>query len=696
MKGILDVKGINNNPFTNQPYSNVYKNLAESWSKYPAYENANELIKDIKNNNVLTVVSGTGSGKTVLFPKYVAHVFDYKKKIAITFPKKDIAKSSAQFSANCLDVELGTYVGYQYRNCGKNTQNEKTKLLYMTDGTLVARILSDPLLLEFDAVLVDEAHERKINIDFLLYLLRNVLKERKEFKLIIMSATINEEIFKNYFSKFAYKNLFIGAKTNYPIKSEFLDGELDIVKNEYLGKGKDLIQKLLKDKDEKGAIIFFVSSINETKNICELLAFEDKSFKNVNNCVPMFSGMMENAFDYVTGDKEYYEGYIKNGRKIIIATNMAESSVTIPKISYVIDSGVEVASYFDPVNRIKILEKRYITQAQAKQRMGRTGRTGSGTCIHLYTKDIFDNKMEKFPAPSIRKESISYEMMRLLGIPQISNVKILKKTLNEFIEPPNEKYIKYELKYLKHMKMITTNEDDGQLTNLGNTINDLQIEPAYGLMMLMGFRLNCFREISALITIIGTIKGQISNLFTLPLDDDSKDKKWLLEKFEKVKKEFKNDDGDHIAILKMFKEYESLRNDEQKLKDWCYKYFIKKSVFDNSYHEYQRKKNMYKEKLVELKLPPVNEKILNQKIKHKIIVCLLYGLSGNILKIKNKKIKSDLGIQVDKNSFLNITEKKQKIIYTELSKVNKTAIKAQIISRVSNKSIEMFKLIGDL
>jgi hypothetical protein len=105
---------------------------------------------------------------------------------------------------------------------------------------------------------------------------------------------------------------------------------------------------------------------------------------------------------------------------------------------------------------------------------------------------------------------------------------------------------------------------------------------------------------------------------------------------------------------------------------------------------------MYKEKLVELKLPSVDDKILKQKIKHKIIVCLLYGLSGNILKIKNKIIKSDIGVQVDKNSFLNITEKKQKIIYTELSRFNKTPIKAQIVSRVSSTSIEILKLIGDL
>uniref|UniRef100_A0A6C0DZ75 Helicase ATP-binding domain-containing protein n=1 Tax=viral metagenome TaxID=1070528 RepID=A0A6C0DZ75_9ZZZZ len=692
MIGILDVEGKNNNPLTNKPYSNVYKNLAKVWSNLPAYEDPKKYIDDIKKHNVITIVSGTGSGKTVLFPKYVLHVFDYKGKIAITFPKKDIAKSSASYAASALDVILGQEVGYQYRNCGSNTYNNDTKMMYMTDGTLVARLLTDPLLSDYNGVLVDEAHERKVNIDFLLYLLKNVLKERKDFKVIIMSATINEEIFKNYFKDFKYKNIFIGSKTNYPIKSIFVDQELDVNKNEYLSKGIEIIQELVSDKKDKGNIVLFVPSINETKDTCELLARENKEFRDTNNCVPMFSGMNDGVFNYVTKD-EYYEGYELKNRKVIIATNMFESSITVKNISYVIDCGLQLLSRFDPKHRINILEKTYITHAQAKQRMGRTGRTGAGTCYHLYTQDTFERKMEKFPAPSIVSDDISFEMMRLLGIETIDNVGELKKILKQFIEPPKESNVEYEIKYLRKLKMIDSSKDTGKLTQLGFMCNELQIEPSFGLSIIMGFRLNCFREITAIISVIEIIKGSLQQLFTIPPDDNKN--KGIMDKFEKAKKYFQNDYGDHIAILKIFKEYEKLKDNEKELKEWCYKYFLKRHLLENAYHEYQRKKNMYRSKLVQFKLPEVDETIMNHKMNYKILASLYFGLSSNVVKIKGKNIRSDIGIQIDKYSFLNFTEKEQKIMYFRLFRFNKTSIKAQIISKIPKKSIKIIKAIGD-
>ena len=377
--GILDPLGKYKNPLTGESYTDRYRELGKVWSKLPAYENPKKIINDIRDNSVILVVSGTGSGKTVLFPKYVLHALNYKGKIAVTLPKQMIAKSAAEFSADTLDVKIGEEVGYQYRGSPKEASSSKTKLLYCTDGTLVARLLSDPKLLEFDAVLIDEAHERKINIDFLLYLLRNVLKKRPEFKLIIMSATINKDIFYDYYKDYGFISLEIGTKTNYPIKSIFLDKELNISKNEYIEEGFRLIKELLKNED-KGGILFFVTSINETKDICDKLKSEDKTFRDSNICVPVYSGMSSDQQKLAT-DKEYYRGFVRDGRKIIIATNVAESSLTIEGISFVIDSGLELNAYYDPINRINVLEKTMITNAQAKQRMGRTGRTGPGTFV---------------------------------------------------------------------------------------------------------------------------------------------------------------------------------------------------------------------------------------------------------------------------------------------------------------------------
>ena len=232
-----------------------------------------KIIKEIKDNQIILITSGTGSGKTVLLPKFCLHALDYKGKIAITLPKQIIAKSAAEFSALTLDVELGNQVGYQFKGSDKKFKSNNTNLLYATDGTIVARLLNDPLLKDFDAVIIDEAHERKVQIDFLIYLLREVIKKRPEFKLIIMSATVNVDIFKKYFNKYKFKHIDFGSKTNYPIKSIFLKKNLN--NQGYIEKGFEIINKIIKEDDvsKEGAhdILFFVTSVAETIKVCDLL-----------------------------------------------------------------------------------------------------------------------------------------------------------------------------------------------------------------------------------------------------------------------------------------------------------------------------------------------------------------------------------------------------------------------------------------
>ena len=176
--GIFDPDGKNPNPLNNLPYSQQYKELSKMWTSLPAYSFKKEIVDKIKNNDVILVQSGTGSGKTVLTPKLALHCLDYKGSIIVTLPKKDITKSTADFSAKTLDVELGEYVGYQYR--GESVKSDKTVLLYSTDGSIISMIFKDPLLLSVDILIIDEAHERGVQIDLLLYLIKNAIKIRKE------------------------------------------------------------------------------------------------------------------------------------------------------------------------------------------------------------------------------------------------------------------------------------------------------------------------------------------------------------------------------------------------------------------------------------------------------------------------------------------------------------------------------------
>jgi pre-mRNA-splicing factor ATP-dependent RNA helicase DHX15/PRP43 len=712
--GILDYLGENDNPLTDKPYSDKYKELAKKWSLLPAYANAEKIIDDIEQHNVILVVSGTGSGKTVLFPKYMLHVLGYKGKIAVTLPKQIIAEDAAKYAAATLDVELGKEVGYQFRGSGKH-YSEDTRLLYCTDGTLVARLLTDPELKEYDAVIIDEAHERKVNIDFLLYLLKNVLKTRKNFKLIIMSATINEEIFRNYYSDFKYTNLSIGTKPNYAIESIFLPKDLDIAKSEYLIEGRQLIQKLLGDikkakKDEDTGILFFVTSVNETSDICDVLEDQDKTFTENNVCIPVYSGMNEDKQKMAT-DKTYYKEFVNdNGVKIIVATNVAESSLTIDGIRYVIDSGLELKSRFDHKNRINILEKNLITLAQARQRMGRTGRTCPGICYHLYTENTFNEKMEKFPLPSIKSESISYEMLRLLDMPFIKTIKELKNTLSDFLEPPDKASIDKELEFLHSLNLIDSLDTKGALTKLGRQVVDMQMEPEQALALIASYKLFCFREVVAILTVIETTKGSLDQLFIMgnqleETNNASSQKKWLVDKIANAKKHFYNKSGDHISILKIFNEYEKVRKDfganGDKTIEWAKKYFLKKSVLENAYKKYQMSKQRYRDTLAKSyeKNDDISEEIMDTDIQQRIIASLYYGYRANVIKYRKKTLERTgiNNLQLDKSSFLSLKEfTSGELFCDQFYKFNESPIKAKIVTIVSDKSIDITDRLIDI
>ena len=331
--GIFDFLGQHNNPLTDKPYSDEYKKLAKIWSSFPAYKERNKIVETLKNNQVILIVSETGSGKTVLLPKFLLHVFDYKKKVVVTLPKQIITKSSAEFSAKTLDVKLGEQVGYAYK--GESKRSNKTLLLYSTDGSIVSMLLHDPLLTEIDGVIIDEAHERKVQIDFLLLLLKNVLKNRKDFKLVIMSATINEKIFEAYFDGFKFKSLFLTGETLYPIEDIYLS--FPIRENDYIDKSVEIVAELVEKRTE-GDILIFVTSSNEAREICmkleKKIVYPQTALKEKNEifCIELYSGVSTKNQELATQKSLYKEQDKKYGRKVVVATNVAESSLTVEEL----------------------------------------------------------------------------------------------------------------------------------------------------------------------------------------------------------------------------------------------------------------------------------------------------------------------------------------------------------------------------
>jgi hypothetical protein len=173
--GIFDPNGININPLNGKPYSDTYKEYAKKWSKFPAYEKADDIINSIDNNQITFIISGTGSGKTVLIPKFALHYTQYKGKIGITLPKRVVTLSAANYAAQTLDVELGNEIGYMYKGSPKEMVKSTNKMIYMTDGILIMKFVKDPLLSDLDIIIIDEAHERKVQIDLLMLFIKKIL-----------------------------------------------------------------------------------------------------------------------------------------------------------------------------------------------------------------------------------------------------------------------------------------------------------------------------------------------------------------------------------------------------------------------------------------------------------------------------------------------------------------------------------------
>jgi HrpA-like RNA helicase len=670
--GILDPQGSNLNPLTNEPYSSKYKELSKLWSQFPAYETAVDIIKTIEDSQVILVISGTGSGKTVLIPKYALHATNYKGQIAITLPKQIIAKSAAEFAAATLDVEIGKHVGYKFKGSDPKDAGNVPSLLYATDGTIVARLISDPELKDLDMVIIDEAHERKIQIDFLLYLLKKVLDVRPDFKLIIMSATIDSTLFKNYFAGYKYAEINVGGKTNYPIESKFASYKAD--PESYIERGIKIIDEIEKkykpNKDSKiEDILFFVCSKNETEDVKDQLKLKYQDYE----IISVYSGISAEQ-------QEKIQKKEKNNRRILISTNVAESSLTVDGIKFVIDSGFEIFSYDEAKTGAKVIDKQLITKAQAMQRMGRAGRTQPGICYHLYTEDEFNNYMKKFPEPSIKTTDITSECLKLLQESSVKNISSLRKILSEFIEPPKEEYIKLAIDNMTDYKVLKDCDTECTLNKYGEILGELQLELNSGLTMLMAYKLNILNEVFNIYLLLNEIKFNLDDLFIIPDENPS-----LYQKFKKNKEKISSKYGDLITIYMIIKKYRSYEKESSKY-DFCYKYFIKKNILDKineSYKNIYKYKQKFKDFINDEKLDEKVEK-LDEKVDgeiNKILMSFLFGYRYNII-VKGKN-RNGIYVDIAKDSTLN-NAKNSTFFYIQLSKFSNN-YQAQIVFTIPKK-----------
>ena len=529
--GILDPEGKYPNPLTGKPYSKLYSHIAEhgkislnlknpgvGWKHSVCYKTRNDFFKLLRDNQAVIVVSGTGTGKTVMYPKLVSHYYDYKHPIVVTIPTRKAIDSCAFYAAKCMDVELGYEVSYAHGDEQVQYAPERTKLLYATDGYISGLIQGDPLLTNYSAILIDEAHTRGENIDILLANVAQIALQRPEFKIIPMSATIDPKVFIDFFKRAGLKyDLYeLPGVPNFPVKHIFNTKSLKT--NEVQGDPMlDKIEELL-IKHSEGNIVGFVSSEPQgEKNKRALNARLMKNPKKYPN-IPLIGtlgGKTDDAQKNIMLGKTKLETlpagpFGKYTRRVIFATNAGEFSVTFDDdCKYVIESGVKFGVYYDFNLNCTKMEPQFVAKSNIGQRCGRTGRASPGTCIRMYSKQQYEDFLD-FEIPPILLTDISDKILGFLNIERTNNYKKCVSFLDSMIAPIPEKNKTVMFKNLIEHNLINLK---GKLTPLGIMVNNLK-EPSsasytHKKLIIASYYFNCMGNALKLVCILANINRYV-------------------------------------------------------------------------------------------------------------------------------------------------------------------------------------------
>jgi ATP-dependent RNA helicase HrpA len=452
----------------------------------PVAERRDEIAAAIRDHQVIVLAGETGSGKTTQLPKICLELGrGIRGTIGHTQPRRLAARTVAARIAEELRTPLGDTVGYTVRFTDR--VSDRTLVRLMTDGILLAEIQRDPRLLRYDTIIVDEAHERSLNIDFLLGYLTSLLPRRPDLKLIVTSATIDPERFARHFTQRSGANGGVGAGApivevsgrTYPVEIRYrpLEAETsdeDDVITRVPAKDQvegivDAVHELM--REGPGDILVFLSGEREIRDTAEALRGVDAEV------LPLYARLS-------TADQ--HRVFAPHAvRRIVLATNVAETSLTVPGIHYVIDPGTARISRYSRRTKVQRLPIEPISQASAQQRAGRCGRTADGICIRLYSERDFAGR-PAFTEPEILRTNLASVIlqMKALGLGELERF--------PFVEPPDRRSIRDGMALLEELSALTP---DGALTPTGRQLAQLPVDPRIGRMIVEAQRQNCVREV---------------------------------------------------------------------------------------------------------------------------------------------------------------------------------------------------------
>ena len=512
------------------------KSILEQRQGLPIYKLKDELIKAVHDNQILIVIGETGSGKTTQITQYLAEAgYTTKGKIGCTQPRRVAAMSVAKRVSEEFGCRLGQEVGYTMRF--EDCTSPETKIKYMTDGFMLRECLIDPDLLQYTIIMLDEAHERTIHTDVLFGLLKKAVKKRPDVKLIVTSATLDAVKFSQYFFE---APIFTIPGRTYPVEVLYTKE----AENDYLDASMITVMQIHLT-EPPGDILLFLTGQEEIDTSCEVLFERMKALgPEVPDLIilPVYSALPSEM------QTRIFDPAPPGSRKVVIATNIAETSLTIDGIYYVVDPGFVKQKVYNAKTGMDQLIVTPISQAQAKQRAGRAGRTGPGKTYRLYTERAYRDEMLPTNVPEIQRTNLASTVLSLkaMGINDLLSF--------DFMDPPPMQTL---ISAMEQLHALSALDDEGLLTRLGRRMAEFPLEPQLSKMLIMSVNLGCSDEVLTIVSMLS-----VQNVFYRP-----KDKQAIADQ---KKAKFHQSEGDHLTLLAV---YNSWRNNKFS-NAWCYENFV--------------------------------------------------------------------------------------------------------------------------
>ncbi|KTW26460.1 hypothetical protein T552_02939 [Pneumocystis carinii B80] len=516
------------------------KELLKDRMKLPIWNARLRLIKEMEDSRVIILLGEPGSGKSTQLPQFLLKCnYTKNNRIAVTQPRRIAAINLAKRVSEEVGTNLGERVGYSIRF--DDCSSSDTQIKYMTDGMLLRELIGDPLLSIYSTIILDEAHERTLVTDMLLGFLKKIVKLRPMLRVVIMSATLEAERFSTFFDN---AKIYLIKGREHPVniyhtlqpENDYVDAVLRTVFQIHMNEPEGDILAFLTGQDE-------IESLEIS--ICHYAKQLEENVPKMLICT-LFSALPQNI---------QQKAFIKtpsNTRKVILATNIAETSVTVKGVKYVIDTGLEKAKRYNSRLGIEVLHIESISKSSARQRAGRAGREGPGRCYRLYTESEF-KKLKNASTPEIKRVNLSFAVLTLKARGQNDVINF------DYIDPPPHNSLLHSLEQLYSLSAL---DEKGEITKLGYDMSLIPLNPQLARVLIAAA--NDYDCLSCIIDIIACLSTE--NLFM-----SFQNKK---NEANNAKMKFFNRNGDHITYLNVLRQFIEIRENESMAKTWCYQNFI--------------------------------------------------------------------------------------------------------------------------